>query len=90
MVIEDHGLLAAATGGDGETSSLVFADFTSQFDCLNKHLMDSDWGSLLDWEDKRLCGDGKFGRAFVMPVLFEASFRSFEQLEEVFTHQLRS
>ena len=30
MVIEDHGVLAAAIGGDGEAASLVRVDFASQ------------------------------------------------------------
>ena len=76
MVIEDHGLLAAATGGDRETSSLVCGDFTSHFDCLNKHLMGSDWGSMMAWEDNRGCGNGRFGREYVLLVLFEVSFCS--------------
>ena len=57
MVVEDHEVLAAATGVDGETASLVREDFTSQFDCLNKHLMGLGWGRMLAWEDKRGCGD---------------------------------
>ena len=39
MVVENHEVLAAATGGDGETASLVHGDFTSQFDCLDKKWM---------------------------------------------------
>ena len=57
MVVEDHEVLAAATGGDGETASLVRGDFTSQFDCLDKHLMGSGWGRMLAWEEKSGCGD---------------------------------
>ena len=57
MVIEDHEVLAAATGGDGETASLVSGYFASQFNCLNKHLMGSFWGRMLTWEDKRGSGD---------------------------------
>ena len=45
MVVEDHEVLAAATGVDGETDILVCGDFTSQFDCLNKNLMGSGWGA---------------------------------------------
>ena len=40
MVIEDHVALVAANGGDGETASLVSRYFASQFNCLNKHLME--------------------------------------------------
>ena len=76
MVVEYHEVLADATGGDGETSSLVRGDFTSQFDCLNKHLMGSDWGRILAWEDKRGCGNGRFGRSYILLVLFEVSFCS--------------
>ena len=57
MVVEDHEILDDATGGDGETSSLVSRYFASQFNCLNKHLMGSDWRRMLDWEDKRGSGD---------------------------------
>ena len=39
MVIDYHKVISAATGGDGETASLVHGDFTSQFDCLDKKLM---------------------------------------------------
>ena len=39
MVVEDDEGLASATGGDVEKASLVHGDFTSQFDCLDKHLM---------------------------------------------------
>ena len=64
MVVDDHELLASATGGDGETASLVRGEFTSQFDCLDKHLMRSDWGSMLAWEDKRgYCTSVQIGRA---------------------------
>ena len=77
MVLEDHEVLAAATRGDRETARLVRGDFTSRFDCLDKHLMVLDWGRMLAWEDKRCCGDGRFGRAYVLLVLFEVSFRSF-------------
>ena len=70
MVVEDHDVLSAATGGDGEANSLVYGDFASQFDCLNKHLMGSGWGRMLAWEDKRGCGDGRFGQAYVLPFLF--------------------
>ena len=77
MVVCDHEVLAAATGGDSETDCLVCGDFTSQFDCLDKHLMVSDWGSMLAWEDNRGCGDGRFVSAYVLPVLFEVSFCSF-------------
>ena len=44
MVVDYHEVLAAVTGGDGESASLVRGDFTSQFDCLNKHLMGSEYG----------------------------------------------
>ena len=57
MVIEDHEVLAAATGGDGEKASLVSGYFASQFNFLNKHLMGLGWGHVLDWEDKRGSGD---------------------------------
>ena len=57
MVIEDHEVLAAATGGDGETASLVRVDFSSQFDCLEKYLMGLGWGCMLAWEDKRGSGN---------------------------------
>ena len=57
MVVEDHVVLDAATGGDGEAASLVRGDFSSQFDCLDKHLMGSVWGRMLVWEDKRVCDD---------------------------------
>ena len=53
MVIEYHEVLAAATGGDGEASSLVRGDFTSQFNCLDKNLVGSSWGIMMDWEDNR-------------------------------------
>ena len=76
MVVEYHEVLAAATGGDGETASLVRGYFTSQFDSLDKHLMGSGWERMLAWEEKRGFGDGKFGRAYVLPVLFEVSFCS--------------
>ena len=57
MVVEDHEVLADATGGDGEAASLVRGDFASQFGCTNKHLMGSGWGRMLDWEDKWGYGD---------------------------------
>ena len=57
MVVEDHDVLAAATGGNGEAASLVSRDFASHFDCLNKHLMGSGWRSMLAWGDKRGSGD---------------------------------
>ena len=57
MVIEDHEVLDAATGGDWEAASLVSGYFASQFNCLNKHLMGSGWGRMLAWEDKRGSGD---------------------------------
>ena len=76
MVVADYEILAANTGGDGETACLVCGDFTIQFDCLDKHLMGSDWGRMLAWEDNGCCGDGRFGQAYVMPVLFEVSFCS--------------
>ena len=57
MVIEEYEVLADATIGDGETASLVRGDFTSQFDCLDKHLMGSGCGRMLAWEEKRGCGD---------------------------------
>ena len=57
MVIEEHEVLAAATGGDGETASLVSGYFASKFNCLNKHLMGSGWRCMLAWEDKRGSGD---------------------------------
>ena len=53
MVAEYHEVLAAVTGGDGEAASLVRGDFTSQFDCLDKNLVGSDWGIMLAWEDNR-------------------------------------
>ena len=49
MVVEDHEVLAVVTGGGGETAHLVRGDFTSKFDCLDKQLMGSDWGRMLDW-----------------------------------------
>ena len=76
MVLEDHEVLAAATRGDRETARLLCGDFTSQFDCLVKHVMGSDWGRMLAWEDKRGCSDGRFGRAYVVTVLFDMSFCS--------------
>ena len=36
MVIEDHEVLSAATGGDGETASFFSGYFASQFNCLDK------------------------------------------------------
>ena len=57
MVVEYHKVLAAATGGDGETASLVRGDFTSHFDCLDKHFIGSGWGRMMAWEEKRGCGD---------------------------------
>ena len=57
MVVDDNEVLAAATGGDGETARLVRGNFTSQFDCLDKKLMGSGWGRMLAWEDKRSCGN---------------------------------
>ena len=57
MVIEDHEVLAAATGGDWEAASLVSGCFASKFNFFNRHLMESGWGRLLTWEDKRGCGD---------------------------------
>ena len=57
MVVEYYEVLADATGGDGKEASLVRGDFTSQFDCLDKHLMGLGWGPMLAWEDKRGCGD---------------------------------
>ena len=53
MFVEDHEVLASTTGGDRETASLVCEDFTSQFDCLDKNLVGSDWGIILDWEDNK-------------------------------------
>ena len=76
MVVEDHEVLASATGGNGETASLLRGYFNSHFDCLDKHFMGSDWERMLAWEEKRGCGDGRFGQAYVLPVLFEVSFRS--------------
>ena len=76
MVVEYHDVLADATGGDWETACLVCVDFTIQFNCINKHLMGSDWGSMMAWEDNRGCGNGRFGREYVLLVLFEVSFRS--------------
>ena len=76
MFLGDHEVLSAATGGARETASLVRGDFISKFDCLNKHLMGSDWGRMLAWEDKRGYSDGRFGRVYVLPVLFEVSFCS--------------
>ena len=70
MVVEYNEVLAAATGGDGETARLVHGYFASQFDYLEKHLMGSDWGRMLDWEDNMGCGYRSFGRAYVLPVLF--------------------
>ena len=49
MVIEDHEVLAAATGGDREMASLVNGYFVSQFNCLNKHLMGLGWGRMFAW-----------------------------------------
>ena len=89
MVVEYHKVLAAATGGDGETASFVRGDFTSQFDCLDKRFLESDWGRMLSWVDKRGCGNVRFGRAYVLPVFFEVPFYSCEQLGEVFTYQLQ-
>ena len=57
MVIEDHEVFAAATGGDLEVASLVSGYFASQFNYLNKHLTGSGWERILAWEDKRGCGD---------------------------------
>ena len=57
MVIEDHEVLADATGGDWEADSLVSGYFASQFNCLNRHLMGSGWGRMLAWEDKRGSGN---------------------------------
>ena len=57
MVVEDHEVLADANGCDRETTSLVRGDFTSQFDCLDKHLMGSGWGGMLAWDNKRVCGN---------------------------------
>ena len=57
MVVEDHEVLDATTGGDGEAAILVRGDFSSQFDCLDKHLIVSGWGRMLTWEDKRGSGD---------------------------------
>ena len=57
MVVEEHKLLASKTGGDGEAASLFRGDFVSQFDCLDKHLIGSGWGRILDWEDNRGCVD---------------------------------
>ena len=57
MVVEDHEILAAVTGGDRESASLVCGDFTSYLDCIDKHLMGSGWGRMLAWEDKRGYGD---------------------------------
>ena len=48
MVIEDHEVLAAATGGDWEAASLVSGYSASKFNCLNKHLMGSGWGAHVD------------------------------------------
>ena len=53
MIVEYHGLLAAATGGDGEAASLLREDFTSNFNCLNKNLVGSAWGLMLAWEYNR-------------------------------------
>ena len=53
MVVDYHEVLVATTGGDGEAASLVRGDFTSQFDCLDKNLVGSDWGIMLTWEDNR-------------------------------------
>ena len=57
MVIEEHVVITAETGGDGETASLVRGYFTSQFNCFNKHLTGLGWGRILTWEDKRGSGD---------------------------------
>ena len=57
MVVEDHEVLAAATGGDGEAASLIRGDFASQFDPLDKKMMGLGWGRMLAWEGKRGCGD---------------------------------
>ena len=57
MFIEDHEVLAVATGGDGETASLVSGYFPSQVNYLNKHLMVWGWGLMLAGEDQRGCGD---------------------------------
>ena len=61
MVVEYHRVLAADTGGDGEVASLVRGDFTSQFECLDKNLVGSDWGIMLDWENNRGWCNGRFG-----------------------------
>ena len=61
VVIEDHEVLAAATGGDEEAASLVRGDFTSQFDCLDQNLVGSDWGIILAWENNRGSGNCRFG-----------------------------
>ena len=76
MVLEDHEVLAAATVGGREMTRLVRGDFTSQFDCLDKHVMGSNWGRMLAWKDKRGGGDVRFGQAYVITVLFEVSFWS--------------
>ena len=57
MVVEDHEVLAVVTVGDGKPASLFRGDFTSQFDCLDKHLMGSGWGGMLAWDNKRVCGN---------------------------------
>ena len=74
MFVEYHEVFVAATGGDVEAASLVRGDFTSQFDCPDKNLVVLDWGRMLAWEDKRGCCNGRFGRAYVFPVLFEMPF----------------
>ena len=48
MILEYHEALAAATGGDGEAASLVRVEFTSKFNCLEKNLVGSAWGIMLD------------------------------------------
>ena len=53
MVVEYHEVLATVTRGDRELTSLVHGDFTSQFDCLDKNLVVSDWGIMMAWEDNR-------------------------------------
>ena len=51
MFVEYHEVLAAATGGDGETASLVRGDLTSQFNCISKNLVGLAWMLMLDWEE---------------------------------------